>query len=217
MRDLGELYLRRFVAARKVGDETAMRENWNGLVTVNFDRVVGMVRSESWGHLDDHEREDAVQEALVRLTRRVIWTFEGTAMGQWVNTAKRAVYYACVDVQNAAKRVHDKERSYDDTWTDDEGEERGAWSAALFAEAEARRAAEEEALEDLEEVAADRDFLSWAKPQLSNKLREVVEADLAGVPVEEMAARLGLEPDAIYQRRRRAILKLRELRKSYPS
>ncbi len=212
-----DVNLRRFVAARKIGDQGAMRMHWNALLTDNFDRVVGLVYLEADGRLDHHEREEAVQGTFMRLTRRVIHNFRGTSMGEWVNAVKTVVHWACIDVQDAAKRVSGKERSLDTIRIDKDGEERSPWGKELYAEAESRRAAEEEAIEDAEEREEHRAFLAGALPQLSEKLRAVAERDLADMPVEQMMEELGLKRDAIYQRRRRYILELEELRKRYPS
>lgn len=217
MRDPGELYLRRFVAARKVGDETAMRENWNGLVTINFPRIENFVRLEARDRLNAEEKQDATQDASIRILRGLFRNFKGSTMGEWVKAVKKAVHYACVDTQKHAARIHDKEGSYDDSRIGQDGEERGRYTKDLYRDAERRHAEEEEDFLDRDELDGYGELLDEMLPKLSPKLRAVAEMDRFGASTERMLDELDITPDTLYQRRRRYLMDLDKLREQYPS
>ena len=57
----------------------------------NFDRVRGMVALQSRGRLSHDEQQDAVQRALTKLSNRMIETFRGISMGEWVESTRALV------------------------------------------------------------------------------------------------------------------------------
>jgi RNA polymerase sigma factor (sigma-70 family) len=207
--------LRRFLAARRAGDETQARRWWEELVTDNFDRVKGMVLVESRGRLSADEQQEALQRALIKLANKMILTFHGTTMGEWVLSTRKLVHYACIDTQRRAATISKHERSFDHRSRDPDDPQ--GWDAELYAATEDQRHAQESVEDDAEALQEDVKFLDWAIARLSPKHREVIELDRDGVPVEEMQTRLGASRDAIYQRRSRSIRELGKLREDYHS
>ena len=210
-------YLRRFLVARAAGNIEEMRVWWEALLVENVDRVRGMVAAEARGRLSADEQQDAVQRSLIKLTRNMVLTFDGSSMGEWVKATRTLVKNICIDVQRDAERVSKRETSLDAGWEGaaDDGPSR-------FDKAIARDAIDEQRLAD--ELADDedvfklgRDFLDWAVPQLSPRLRAVVELDRQNVPVEEMQTCLGTSRDVIYAARSRALRELAKLMEEYPS
>lgn len=181
--------LRRFLVARDAGDRAGARALWEELVTDNFDRVRGMVAIESRSRLSPEERDDAVQLALTKLNFKMIHTFRGKSMGEWVASARTLVKFACMDTQRRAM-AHSR---HEVPLEDDE------------------RAAEPE-----EEPHHDgRAFLDWAIPQLPGRQREVIELDRRGYTVERMQTELEVSQDVIYQARKRGLDRLAKLRTEY--
>jgi RNA polymerase sigma factor (sigma-70 family) len=205
--------LRRFLAARKAGDEAGARRWWDELVSDNFDRVRGMVSLQSRGHLSADEQQDAVQRALVKLFTNMIVTFRGTSMGEWVESTRTLVTFACIDTQRRATTISKHERSLDQPGRDDDSD--GRWDADVYASIEHRRHEQESAEEDVESVHDGQAFLDWAVPQLSAKRRAVIELDRADVPVDEIQERLGVSRDVVYASRCRALKDLAKLREAY--
>jgi RNA polymerase sigma factor (sigma-70 family) len=207
--------LRRFLAARRAGDEAGARRWWDELVSDNFDRVRGMVILQSRGHLSADEQHDALQRALVKLLNNMIVTFRGTSMGQWVESTRTLVKFACIDTQRRATTISKHERSLDQPGRDDD--EGGRWDSDAYKAIEQRRREQESAEEDLESLQGGQAFLDWAVPQLSPKRRAVIELDRCGFPVEEIMQRLGVSRDVVYASRSRAIKDLAKLWEAYGS
>jgi RNA polymerase sigma factor (sigma-70 family) len=198
--------LRMFLAAGRAGDDAAARRHWVELLELNFDRVLGLVRLEAAGRLSDDEIEDACAAALERIATRLMVTFRGSSMGEWVGAVKQLVHYSCIDTQRrAARRPAERPLEHDDGRTD---------AAALAAIERERReleaAADDDELRD-EWLARGRDFLAWALPQLPPRLRETFELLLEGLGTEAICARLGVSADVVYQSRRRALQTLTRL------
>lgn len=209
-------YLRRFLVARAAGNRDEMRVWWEALLTDNVDRVRGFVAAEARGRLSREEQQEAVQRALIKLANRMVLTFKGSSMGEWVKATRTLVHGVCIDVQRDAERVSKRERSLEAGWNDpDDGP--GRYDAAIARDAlDAERERDEL---DYEEVVFQlgRDFLDWALPQLSPRLRAVMELDRQNVPVEEMQERLEVSRDVIYAARSRALKELGKLLEEYES
>jgi len=203
------------VVARRARDEAAARHWWNELLTDNFDRVRGMVVLESRGRLSHDEQQEAVQNALIRIAGNMIHTFRGTSMGEWVESTRTLVKYACMDVQRRAAARSKRERSFDGAHDNDS--EPGRWDTEVFAAIEGRRREQESLEDDVEAVRHGQEFLDWAVPKLSDKRRAVIELDRADVPVEEIQRRLGVSRDVVYASRSRALKDLSKLRSEYYS
>jgi RNA polymerase sigma factor (sigma-70 family) len=207
--------LRRFLAARRAGDGAGARRWWDELLTDNFDRVHGMVVVESRNHLSYDEQQDALQRALIRLANRMIESFRGRSMGEWVESTRTLVKYACIDTQRRAQTISKRERPLDAPGR--EHEDAGRYDADVYAEIEKDRREREDAEHDAERLGERQAFLDWGVPQLSPKLRAVVELDRAGLTVEEIQERLGVSRDVVYQARSRAAAQLAKLLKEYGS
>jgi DNA-directed RNA polymerase specialized sigma24 family protein len=195
-----EQLLRRFVACRDAGDGDGALRCWGELVERNFDRVRAMV--DLWGRggrLSQQEREEATQRALVKLWRRMVHTFEGATMGEWVNATKSLVDFACRDVQRAAAVRSRREASLDKQRMGDEGDVTGAYDSRLaeLAHEQHRRAGER---------GEAADFIAWALPRIGDERRRLVlERTLDGVPAEEVAVELGVSMANLYQLRSRGL------------
>jgi RNA polymerase sigma factor (sigma-70 family) len=204
--DGGEAALRRFLACRAAGDVERARRAWAELVTVNLDRVRGMVAL--WGRggrLSADEQQDAVQLAMVRLWRNMVGTFAGTSMGEWVNAARTCTGFACLDVQRAGAARSARESALDEV--DEEGESTADRRLAGTAHAEHAREGER---------AEARDFIAWALPQVTDERRRLVlERTLDGVPAQAIAAEVGVEMGNLYQLRSRGLKDLARLREQW--
>lgn len=204
--------LRRYLEARRAGDDAAARQWWGQMLTANFDRLRTMVYLESNGRLSPEEQEDAIQRAAIVMATRRAGDFRGSTLGEWVNMLKRVVHGACTDVQRRETR-HSKRKARLETT----GPDGGLLTSTEADEALARRA--EELAEDLrsqeELLAHGREFLEWALPQLTADQRAMIECDLEGLPVEKIMRRLKRKRDAVYQLRRRSLNRLIELREEY--
>ena len=206
--------LRRFLAARRAGDEAAARRWWEELLTDNFDRVRGMVALQSRGHLSRDEQQDALQRALIKLANNMIATFRGTSMGEWVESTRTLVKFACMDTQRRAAAISKHERPLEQNRGDDE--DSGRWDANVYAAIEDQRREQESAEQDADAMRDGQAFLDWAVPQLSEKRRAVIELDRDEVPVEQIQQRLDVSRDVVHASRSRALKDLANLRDQYP-
>jgi RNA polymerase sigma factor (sigma-70 family) len=204
--------LRRFVQARTAGDAAAMRDAWRELLTIMFDRLDGWVVSESFGRLSPQEQDDAVQLTCLKLARRGIVKFRGTTMGEWVTYARRVVRGACIDIQRREQRHSERRAAGDLGTSDDDDQPPSALDRAIAKQAREYQQQLEDEDEDRE---TGRDFLAWALPRLSESHREMIECDRAGLPIDEIMARMGRKRDAVYKLRERATRALGDLRKEY--
>jgi RNA polymerase sigma factor (sigma-70 family) len=205
--------LRRFLAARRIGDEATARRWWEELLSDNFDRVRGMVALQSRGHLSHDEQQEALQRALIKLANNMIETFRGTSMGEWVESTRTLVKFACMDTQRRAAAISRHERSLEQPAGEDG--EAGRWDADVYAAIEEQRREQEAAEHDTENVRDGQAFLEWAVPKLTDKRRAVIELDREEVPVDEIQERLGVSRDVVYASRSRALKDLANLRDEY--
>lgn len=205
--------LRRFLAARRAGDEAGARLVWEDLLTDNFDRVRGMVALEGRRQLSYDEQQEALQRALIRIANNMIETFRGTSMGEWVESTRTLVKFACIDTQRRAVTISKRERSLEQSGRD--GEDAGRWDADVYAVLEGHRVEQDSREQDADRLHESQAFLDWAVPQLSDKRRAVIELDRDGVPVDEIQQRLGASRDVVYASRSRALKDLAKLRDQY--
>lgn len=202
-----------FLRASQRGDDDARAKHWNELVELNFDRVVGMVKSYSRGHLSDIERDEAIQRALIKLCRNMIDTFHGSSMGEWVQSTRTLVKGVCIDVQRAEIR-HSRRLLYlDHAAGEDDPPVRT--DASVYAAIEKARREEERAEEDDDAMKDGSAFLDWAIPQLPKQRRLVLELDRRGLTVEQIQAKLGVSREVVYACRSRALKDLTRLREDY--
>src|SRR5919199_1826182 len=92
--------LRRFLAARRAGDEDDARRWWDAL--------------QARGRLSPDEQDEALQRALIRMANRMIHTFHGTSMGEWVESTRSLVRFLCMDTQRDAAAISSRERPLDE-------------------------------------------------------------------------------------------------------
>jgi len=210
-------YLRRFLVARAAGDRDGMHVWWEMLLVDNVDRVRGMVGAEARGRLSADEQQEAVQRALIKLARNMALTFKGSSMGEWVKATRTLVHGVCIDVQRDAERISRRERSLDAGWNSGDEDGPGRHDAAIAKDAIEHQRLDDERAAEEDEFQLGRDFLDWALPQLSPRLRAVMELDRQNVPVEEMQQQLGVSRDVIYAARSRALKELAKLMEEYPS
>ncbi len=210
-------YLRRFLVARAAGNREEMGVWWEALLADNVDRIRGMVAAEARGRLSQDEQQEAVQRALIKLARNMVLTFKGSSMGEWVKATRTLVRRVCIDVQRDAARISGRESSLDAGRRDGDEDGPGRYRAAIARDARERRQLDDERADEDEEFQLGRDFLDWALPQLSNRLRTVIELDRRNVSVEEMQKQLGVSRDVIYASRSRALRELEKLMEEYAS
>jgi len=186
-------HLRRFLACRDAGDEAGARAAWGDLLTAEWPRLRAMVAAEDV-LFSAAERDEALQGAALRLWRDMIGKFQGTTKGEWVNVARRCVWYACRDVQrDAARRGGREEVGLED-------DDVAAWRHEKFAREQER--------------AAATDFVEWALPQIPDpRQRHVVARDREGATADQLTAELGVTRANLYKLRQRgheALAKLKE-------
>jgi RNA polymerase sigma factor (sigma-70 family) len=200
-----EELLRRFVACRDAGDGDGALRWWGNLVEANFDRVRGMVdvRASRYG-LSADERQEAVQRALVKLWHKMVASFDGTTMGEWVNATRTLVDYVCRDVQRDAAKRSQRETAIGGRDEDPDADE---WTGDRVAHE--RHAREEER-------ADAAGFVAWALPRLGDDRRRLVlQRTLEGAPGDEIAGELGVSMDNLYAIRSRAVKDMRGLRDTW--
>jgi RNA polymerase sigma factor (sigma-70 family) len=205
-------HLRRFVQCRDRGDTAGAVEAWDALVVESFDRVRQMVAA--WGRngrLSPEERDDAVQDAFIKLWKNMINTFEGESMGQFVRSLERLVEFACLDVVRRAARRSAREPSLDELTRDDEGDERGRFTRAEYDEAAWQQLRESE-------KAEAEEFVGWALSEMKNERRaDVLRHTLAGTPEAEIAAEFDTTLNNVQALRSRGMKDLRKLKERYES
>lgn len=205
--------LRRFLVARRAGDEAGAHHWWQELLTDNYDRIRGMIMLQSRGRLSADEQDEALQRALIRIAGKMIDSFRGTSMGEWVEATRTLVKYACIDTQRRAAVISKRERSLERAGRGDDDTARE--DVDVYAAIEAQRREQESVAEDQEALREAQGFLDWAVPQLSPKRRAVIQLDRADVPVEDIQKQLGVSRDVVYAARSRALKDLVKLRDDY--
>jgi hypothetical protein len=198
-----ELVLRRFLAARRDGNARLAERCWNELLALNFDRIRNMVAAYSHAHLSETERQEAIQLSIIKISRRLIHTFNGTSMGEWVEAVRTLIKFKCGDVQREAARHSRHQVPY---VAGDESEAAARQrDVDEYREHERRRQLEESAEADAEQLSHDRAFLDWALEQLAPKRRAVIELDRRGIPTEQIQRQLKMSRDVVYANRSRGL------------
>jgi RNA polymerase sigma factor (sigma-70 family) len=199
--------VRRFAAHRDRGEREAARAVWEQLVISNHDRVRTLVVA--WRHPENPavriapaDVDDAVQLALVKFGLRMVDTFRGVSEGELRAALRRLVDFACR--QTARSRLRHERRSGGslDEPLGEDGEGR-----RFDAELAQRSVAAAEREEEREEARA---WVREALARVANPTRRaVLELSLAGIDGEEIAKRLGVSRDVVYQHRTRGLRELR--------
>jgi RNA polymerase sigma factor (sigma-70 family) len=207
------LLLRRYHAARALGNDTEAARAWERLTLRNFDRITGLCASFRFAGgtgLPAHETGSAATEAYLRAIAMGA-AFDGREIGQYRAALVRVVWNTCHDYGRKELRHQKRSRSLDTTW-DDDGEG-GPYDAALARYDEHLRAEAEEAAEaETGREEAGR-LARWAIAQVRNdKHRAVLELTwLEKLDAEAIAERLGISVDNVYQRRRRGLIELERI------
>ena len=188
-------HLRRFLASRDAGDEAGARAAWEALLTAEWPRIKGFVAVQEV-LFSPAERDEALSIAARKLWKDMITTFRGTTKGEWVNAARRCVWYAAHQVQRDAAKLRAREG------IGLEDDEAAAWRHDKFAREQ--------------EKAAATDFVVWAVPQIPDaRQRRVVERTLEGATTDEIMAELEVSRDNLYKLRQRGHEALAELKEQW--
>ncbi len=208
-----ERLVERFAVARDHGDDAAARQLWGAIALKLDGRLKIHVRSfrapVSDRALSAEDQDEAFQRARRRVWFKLGATFRGVSAGEVCNAAKKATWYACVDVaRERVKREQHTHHARRGAAGGDDLDELDRLSR-LKAAASYDRAAE---LTDL------NDELDRAMARMKNDShRQVLQLERLGVPDSEIAQRLGITTANVYQRRKRGLSALRELLADAPA
>jgi RNA polymerase sigma factor (sigma-70 family) len=201
---------------RERRDLERMRAVWEALVVTTVDRIRQLVKV---FHFPGGERlpadrvDDAIQEAYLLVLSKVE-KFRGSSEGEFRAILAKWVWNACMDYGRGELR-HDQRvaGSLDELVSDEEGGDRYRYANALEAEARRREADRLEKEHTETELAGERDLLAWGIAQVENDdHRAVLEMTyLEGLTSEEIASRLDISLENVYQRRRRGKKRLEEI------
>jgi RNA polymerase sigma factor (sigma-70 family) len=183
---------------------------WQRVALLNFDRVRGVVQTFKFSdgsRIAAHDVDDAVQEAYLRVVA-MGQNFDGEALGQFRVAFKTCVYNACKDFGRREWR-HTKRAagSLDDQYEDSES---SPYDGAIAKHSIAREELMSEAEADEKRLAEMTNLVAWGIGQVKNdNYRAVLELTvLEPMPGDEIAARLDITLDNVYQRRRRGMTQL---------
>jgi RNA polymerase sigma factor (sigma-70 family) len=197
--------LRLFCHHRDHGDHARAAQMWQQLAVRSYDRVATLVRSfrfASGGRLAPDDRDDATQEAFLRVIAMGS-TFREATVGQFRAAVRQCVHNACLDFGRKQLR-HERRRagSLDERVDGSSASPYDATIARFSIEQDAL-AAEQEA--DELRTARSVELVAWAITQISNEnYRAVLELTyLEGLSGEQIAERLGITNDNVYARRSR--------------
>lgn len=203
-----------FARARDGGDRRRRLELWQELAVNQLDRVRSMVASfrfDGGGSIAADDREDAVQEAFLRVNA-MAENFRGATIGEFRVAVRTAVTNACLDFGRATLR-HEKRRggSLDEPASEDGSGSR--YEAAVARHSGEQEAAAREAERDEERRAEEQSLVRAAIARVDNEgYRAVLELtfvdQLSGAGI---ATRLGITEANVYQRRRRGLQKLEKI------
>lgn len=196
--------LRMLHNARSRGDGDAAAHAWRQIVLAEIERVRGLVgqyRHDALpnGRIAEAEIDGVVTDVFIRLHQRVE-AFKGGSVGELRNFMRTAADFACRDY--VRRTVTDERRQAGSFDADREG--LGALSAQVLDELATRAAAADEEADEAQAM------VHAALVEVDPDKRAVLVMDQAGYTVAEIQERLGLTRDAVYQRRRRGLLQLRD-------
>ena len=155
-----------------------------------FNKYLPMMKSLAFSLLKDHQlSEDAVQEALIRLSKN-------TGKIDNINS-KASKNYIYTVTKNEALRILKKEKSREDHEED----------VRLFDEDGFNNIGGQT---DIEAFADEYGFSSEVA-ELLEELSEIVYKYGAGYSLKEIAELMGMDREAVYKRHQRALVKLKEI------
>jgi RNA polymerase sigma factor (sigma-70 family) len=214
--------LRLYAEHRDRGETDRMRAAWEALCVKTHDRVRGLVMAFTFPGTHEgfpaHRVDDAVQEAYL-LVHGKAGKLRGTSEGEFYTALAQWVWNACMDYGRRELR-HDSHigGSFDEPGFEGEGD-RSRFDDVLEAEASRRDVQRRDKEASEARLQRDHELVGWAISEVKNDgYRSVLELTygekLSG---DEIAERLGITPDNVYQRRRRGLKSLEEiLRASRP-
>lgn len=203
----------RFAVARDHGDDATARQVWGAIALKLDDRLRIFVHrfqvpNAGGGRLTADDRDDAFQRARHRIWFKLGGTFKGVSVGELHNAAKQATWYACADV--ARERMKREQHTWRARRSSDD-EDPDALDAATQSEAGRTFTRDTERRE-----AKDR--VDRAMARMTNAShREVLALERLGLTDKEIADKLGISTDNVYQRRRRGLKNLKELLADAPA
>lgn len=206
--------MREFVAARDRGDRDAMRSAWTRLIALQWDWIKQSVAAQGWTTLSRTEREEAAQEAAIRLCSTVIWNFNGTTVGELKAIVRTVASYACLTEQRLAARRSSRTVRLDEP-VDEADHVSRATLRSVLRRVEHQASTDEDTVLEEQILADGQAFLDWALPKLSPKPREVFALLREGYTTERVMRALGMQDNAVHQNSSRAIRQLRKLSRQY--
>jgi len=215
-----DFFIRRFARARDTGDDEAARQIWEDACLRKFDLVKGLARGHrfpggQWLPVPD--AEDAVTEAMERILK-MGENFRGTTGAEFRAAIKRAVWFACMDTGRDVL-AHEKHigGSLDERY--DDSAEAGPHDAAVERYLRERADVAADARSDDMQSQRAEELVRWAIAQITNEgYRAVLELTyIDRLSGDEIAARLGVDPNNVYKRRERGLKKLEEILRDHRS
>jgi RNA polymerase sigma factor (sigma-70 family) len=199
--------LRRVAQARADGDWRAARGEWHACIARARERVVIVVdRHVAKGWIPSAERDDVVQEALLRGARALVENLDSFDEGAFFAGMVQCAKYQALDAARTHMRRERREKPLAGgaTESDPEGES-GRHVAA------ANRAAEEHWRREAEIRTAGQ-TLDELIPRLRDaRAHTLLTLQRLGVPDREIAERLGVSLANVHTIRSRALRELRGL------
>jgi len=208
-----DFFIRRFARERDRDDMPVALELWEEACVRKFDFVEGMIRGFRFPGgqpLPPADREDAQTECMTRILD-MGHNFRGRSGAEFRAAIKRAVWYGCMDVGREVLSYEEHiGGSLDERFEDGDG---GVFDAVVERYLAERQELAADVAEGAEEMAHFAELFDWAIDQVENDNHRVVlelsfRERLNG---EEIADRLGISIDNVYQRRSRGVTKVKEI------
>jgi RNA polymerase sigma factor (sigma-70 family) len=208
------LLLRRYTAAREQGNDQEAARIWERLAVNSFDRIQQICKAFRYAGgtgIAPDEVGSAATEAYLRVIA-MGRGFREREIGQFRAAVWTTVHNSCLDYGRKELRHQRRAgRSLDARY--DDGGEAGPYDAALARYDAERRAEAQEAEAEEEHRRWAEDLARWGIAQVRNdNYRAVLELTyIEKVDAAEIAERLGITLDNVYQRRRRGLTQLEKI------
>ena len=203
--DPAERAFRRYLVARRAGDERVAGEAWFELIRLHLDRVKVWVAAFDFGGLGQRiplsDRDDAVQEAVLRATD-MLATWEGAHLNQWRKALRTATWNACADrTRRRITRERREAGSFDEpAYADDDGS-----GAGRFDHDVADSWWADDADHELDVRAAFKRLVEGIGDLPNPNHRVVLMMTMDGGQSKAIAEHLGTTPNNVDVMRKRAI------------